>query len=88
MKNAPLIELIKQVLNEPRLLPGAYGRFSEKFNEKSEQKIDRVTVYQWLHHKGIPSKHLGTAEALSKEHAKFKKDIMTSRTLRPDLYNK
>ncbi len=88
MKNKELIELIKQTLHEPRLLPGAYGRFADKFNEKSEQKIDRVTVYQWLHHRGIPPKHLGTAEALSRENAKYKKDILTSRKLRPDLYNK
>ena len=80
-----LIKLILQVLNEPRLLRGAYVRFAEVFTQHSGQTVTRNNVYSWLK-SGIPATKVGLAEELSVKHAKRNSDRITARDLRPDLY--
>lgn len=80
-----LIDLILQVLDEPRLIYGAYSRFAKVFSEHSGKKCTRSQISQWLE-KGVPPKKIGFLESLSKIHAKNKKSVITAEKLRPDLF--
>lgn len=86
-KKDAFVDLILQVLDEPRLIHGAYGRFATVFAEYSEKQCSRSQIWQWID-RGIPANKIGLLESLSRLHAKNEKSVITAEKLRPDLFGK
>jgi hypothetical protein len=85
-KNEPLQSLIYQCLGENELKNGSLSRFADLFTKECGIPTSRQTVCIWLNKNGVPPEKCGHAERLSRKFARFKRDVISIRKLRPDIF--